>query len=120
MDNLKSRRSFLKQLMVGATVLPILNTLQSPRAYAQDVPARAVDSTDSMAPILGYVPDNTTVDKAKFPKYAAGQHCKLCALYLEGGKTVPGKSGEYGRCGLFQTGLVSADGWCNSFVAKVA
>jgi hypothetical protein len=115
----QTRRSFLKQIIVGAAVLPVAGALCSGSASAQTVPNKAIDASDTMAGTVGYVSDATKVDKAKFPKYAAGQNCKGCVLYLEGGKTVEGQSGEYGRCGLFMNGLVAANGWCNSFAPKV-
>ena len=118
--NSQSRRKFLKNILVGAAVLPILNNMPTPVAVAQTIPDKALDSSDPMASNFGYVMDNTKADKAKYPKYTEGQHCKVCALFLEGGKTVAGQTGEFGRCGLFTNGLVSANGWCNSFVPKIA
>jgi hypothetical protein len=118
-DHKNTRRSFLKQIIVGAAVLPVAGSLCAQSASAQTVPNKAIDSSDPMAGNVGYVSDGTKVDKAKYPKYAAGQQCKGCVLYLEGGKTVEGQTGEYGRCGLFMNGLVAAGGWCNSFAAKV-
>ena len=119
MEEKKSRRSFLKNVLVGAAVLPIINNINTKTASAQDAPTNALETTDQMASVMGYNPDNTKIDKAKYPKYADGQMCKLCTLFLEGGKSVAGHPGEYGKCGLFTGGLVSANGWCNSFVAKI-
>ena len=121
MTDQNSRRSFLKQIIIGAAVLPVAGAMcgRAGLAQAQDVPTKAVDANDTMATTLGYVSDATKVDKAKSPKFQAGQHCKTCVLFMEGGKTVAGQSGEYGRCGIIMNGLVSANGWCNSYAAKV-
>jgi hypothetical protein len=71
-----------------------------------------VDPKDPQAAALGYVVDATRADKARFPKYAAGQTCGSCALYqgapnsasapcaIYGGKSVPGKA------------------WCNAWVKR--
>lgn len=118
-----SRRSFLKNLALGATILPIINTLRPSTAHAQTVPNVPLSESDPLATSMGYVADHKKVDKVKYPKKAAAdgdkQLCKSCVLYLEGGKKIDGNAGEWGRCGLFQNGLVNANGWCNSFVAKV-
>lgn len=113
-------------MVIGAAALPILGRtafLNEP-AYAQTPPAIPLDPKDVMATNLGYSEDNTKVDKAKWPKKAAPdgdkQMCRNCILYLEGGKKIDGHPGEWGKCGLFQTGLVNANGWCNSFAQKVA
>lgn len=116
----QSRRNFLKNVLLGAVTLPIIGSLTTQNVEAQTVPAKALEPSDPMAANFGYVADATKADKAKFPKYTAGQQCKNCTLYLEGGKTVEGATGEFGRCGLFTNGLVSAAGWCNSYVVKIA
>ena len=43
--------------------------------------AAKVDPKDPQAAALGYVTDATKADKAKFPKYAAGQACGSCQLF---------------------------------------
>lgn len=119
-----SRRGFLKKMAIGAAALPILGkvALHEVPAYAQTV-TTALDEKDPMAVSLGYHQDATKVDKAKWTKKAAAdgdkQLCKNCVLYLEGGKKIPGKDGEWGKCGLFPNGLVAGNGWCNSFAPKV-
>jgi hypothetical protein len=60
----------------------------------------------------GYKADATKADKAKFPKYAAGQACSGCALYQ-------GKAADAaGPCPLFAGKTVSAKGWCNAWAKK--
>ena len=79
-----SRRRFI-------SIVPLLGAAALARAQA---PAPLVDPKDPTAVALGYSPDATKVDKAKYPKYAAGP----CPLYA-------GKS-------------VAAKGWCSAWVKK--
>jgi hypothetical protein len=84
-------------------------------AAAPAAPAAAVslvDEKDPVAVALGYVSDESRVDKAKYPKHAAGQACANCALYQ-------GPAGSVsGPCPLFAGKQVSAKGWCGSWVKK--
>ena len=57
--------------------------------------AAPVDPKDPTAVQLGYVTDATKADKAKIPKYAAGQECGNCGLYqgAAGSAQGPGRPG---------------------------
>jgi len=71
-----------------------------------------VAETDPQAMGLGYKADATKVDKAKQPKYAAGQECSNCAVYT-------GKAGDAaGGCAIFPGKQVAAKGWCTAWVKK--
>jgi hypothetical protein len=97
-----SRRRFI-------SLVPLLGAATLARAQA---PASLVDPKDPQAIALGYSPDATKVDKAKYPKYAAGQACGACALYQ-------GKAGAAsGPCPLYAGKAVSATGWCSAWVKK--
>ena len=97
-----SRRQFIQIVPVVGGAL-----LASRLALAADV-----DVKDPQAVALGYVPDATKADKAKFPKYAAGQTCGTCALYQ-------GAAGSAtGACPIFGNKQVPAAGWCNAYVKK--
>ena len=97
-----SRRRFI-------AIVPLLGVAALARAQA---PAPQVDPKDPTAMALGYSPDATLVDKAKYPKYAAGQSCSGCALYQ-------GKAGDAaGPCPLYAGKSVSAKGWCSAWVKK--
>ncbi|PQV44175.1 high-potential iron-sulfur protein [Paraburkholderia sp. BL21I4N1] len=72
----------------------------------------AVSETDPTAEALGYKRDATRVDKAKYPKYVAGQACVNCQLYQ--GK--PGAS--TGPCPIYGGKLVDSRGWCSAYVKK--
>jgi hypothetical protein len=71
-----------------------------------------VSDTDPQATALGYHSDGTKVEKAKFPKYAAGQNCASCALFQ-------GAAGAAaGGCPLFAGKQVSSKGWCSAYAKK--
>ncbi len=71
-----------------------------------------VDEKDPAAAGLGYNADASKVDKAKFPKFAAGQNCANCALYQ-------GKAGDAaGGCPLFAGKQVPAKAWCSAYAKK--
>lgn len=75
--------------------------------------APVLDEKDPQAVALGYVADAARVNKAKFPKYAAGQACSNCQLYQ-------GKAGAaMGPCPLYSGKQVAAKGWCSAYVKKV-
>jgi hypothetical protein len=97
-----SRRRFI-------AIVPLLGAAALARAQAA---APLVDPKDPQAMALGYSPDATKVDKAKYPKYAAGQTCSGCALYQ-------GKAGDAsGPCPLYAGKAVAAKGWCSAWVKK--
>jgi len=71
-----------------------------------------VAESDAMASALGYKADASKADKAKYPKYAAGQQCANCALYQ-------GKPGAAtGPCPVFAGKQVAAKGWCSTWAKK--
>jgi hypothetical protein len=97
------RRIFMLQTLVGCTAIGI--AMQS-KAQAP------VAENDAQAAALGYKADATKVDKAKQPKYAAGQACASCALY----QGAAGAAG--GACPLFAGKQVAAKGWCSAWAKK--
>jgi hypothetical protein len=100
---MSSRRQFIRMVPLASAGL-----LAGP-AWSQAM----VDEKDPQAQALGYVADAAKVDKAKFPKFAAGQNCGACALFQ-------GKAGAAaGGCAIFPGKQVSAKGWCSAFAKKV-
>lgn len=98
-----TRRVFMMQIATAAGA-----TLVAQQASAQAM----VAENDPQAVGVGYKADASKVDKAKFPKYAAGQNCAGCALYQ-------GKAGAAsGGCGLFPGKQVAAKGWCSAWAKK--
>ena len=95
-----SRRRFI-------AIVPLLGAAALARAETP-----LVDPKDPQAAALGYTPDAAKVDKAKYPKYAAGQACGNCALYQ-------GKAGDAsGPCPLYAGKAVLAKGWCSAWVKR--
>jgi High potential iron-sulfur protein len=98
-----NRREFIVQLSLGS------GALVAGYALAQ---GPMVAENDPQASALGYKADASKVDKAKFPKYAAGQDCANCTLYQ-------GKAGDAaGGCTLFAGKQVAAKGWCSGWIKK--
>lgn len=73
-----------------------------------------LSETDKQAMALGYVAEATRVNKARFPKYVAGQRCAACQLY-QGEPTA-----DVAPCSLFGGRQVPGPGWCSAFVARPA
>ena len=97
-----SRRRFI-------SLIPVVSLGASALARAD---AAAVDPKDPTAVQLGYVTDASKVDKAKYPKYAAGQNCAGCALYQ-------GKAGDKsGPCPLYAGKAVLSNAWCSAWVKR--
>ena len=71
-----------------------------------------VAETDPQAAALGYKANATTIDKAKYPKYAAGLACSNCALYQGKGDSAAG------GCSLFGAKQVAGKGWCSAYAKK--
>jgi hypothetical protein len=74
--------------------------------------AGVVDEKEPQAVAVGYVSDASRADKAKFPKYEAGQRCTGCALY----GAAP--DAPMGPCGLFGGRQVAGPGWCSAWVKR--
>jgi hypothetical protein len=104
-NSMTTRRSFIQ-------ILPLAGALALCAKGAIAADAAAVDPKDPQAAALGYVTDATKADKAKFPKYAAGQACGGCQLYQ-------GKPGDAtGGCAIFAGKKVSSKGWCSAYMKK--
>ena len=96
-----SRRRFI-------SLVPALGAATLARAQA----APLVDPKDPQAQALGYTADAAKVDKARYPKYAAGQNCAGCALYQ-------GKAGDKaGPCPLYAGKSVLSGAWCSAWVKR--
>jgi hypothetical protein len=100
-----TRRAFIQILpLAGAAALCANAALAADAAH--------VDPKDPQAVALGYVMDATKADKAKYPKYAAGQSCGGCQLYQ-------GKPADAAApCALFGGKQVAGKAWCSAYVKK--
>jgi hypothetical protein len=98
-----NRRVFMLQsvLTTGAVVA-------AASAQAQAM----VAENDPQASALGYKADASKVDKAKFPKYAAGQNCSNCALFQAAAGAAAG------GCPLYAGKQVAAKAWCSAYSKK--
>lgn len=99
-----TRRRFITIVPVAGTALLAARTVQAQAA--------ALDPKDPQAVALGYVPDTTKADKAKFPKHTPDQHCGNCQLF-QGAATA-----EKAPCTLFQGKQVLNKAWCSAWVKK--
>ncbi len=98
-----TRRVFMMHVATAATAV-----LAVSEASAQAM----VDEKDPQAVGLAYKADATKVDKAKNPKYVAGNNCANCALFQA-------KAGAAaGGCPLFAGKQVAAKGWCSAWAKK--
>ena len=98
-----NRREFIVQVTLAS------GSLAASQVWAQGA---MVVEADVQAATLGYKADASKADKAKFPKYAAGQQCATCSLYQ--GK--PGAAA--GPCPLFAGKQVASKGWCSAWAKK--
>ena len=98
-----NRRVFMMQAVAATGVAAFVSSAQAQAMVAE---------SDPQAAGLSYKADATKVDKAKQPKYAAGQVCSNCALYQ-------GAAGSAsGGCPLFAGKQVSGKGWCSAYAKK--
>jgi hypothetical protein len=98
-----SRRQFMILSAAGACTLALNGQVQAQAMVAE---------SDPQAAALGYKANAASVDKAKYPKFAAGQACSNCALYQ-------GKAGSAaGGCSLFGAKQVAGPGWCSAYAKK--
>jgi hypothetical protein len=100
---MQTRRKFIQIVPVAGAAL-----LAHQAAFAQV----KLDEKDPQAVALGYAADATKVDKAKQPKYAAGQLCGNCQLF-QGAAT-----DAAGACPLFAGKQIPSKGWCSAYVKK--
>lgn len=101
-----TRRNFIRIVPLAGMATLAASVMQ---AQAQ---APMLDEKDPQAAALGYVADAKRADKAKFPKYAEGQHCAACQLYA-GAPTAPSAP-----CALFAGKQVANAGWCSAYVKR--
>ena len=102
---MSNRRNFIQLTAIGLIGAAGLTRV------AQSQAAR-LDESETAATALGYKHDASKVDKAKFPRFAAGQVCSNCALYQ-------GKSSDaWAPCAVVGGKLVAGKGWCNVWAKK--
>ena len=106
----QARRRFLKLATAGVAAAPFCAPRLARLAHAQE----RVEEDDELAQQLGYKHDAAEVDPNEWPDYEPGETCANCQLYH-------GEEGaEWGPCDIFGGQLVSANGWCVSWLEKEA
>jgi High potential iron-sulfur protein len=105
----QTRRRFIQLSVFGAVSATGLGFNRL--AQAQGV---RIEESDPAAIGLGYKHDAAKVDKAKNPRFAAGQLCSNCSLYQ--GKPTD----SMGACAALPGKLVAAKGWCSVWSKKAA
>lgn len=80
-------------------------------ASADNATLPALSEDDPQAKGLSYVEDATTVDATAQPRYAAGQACENCALYIP-------QDDARGGCSIFPGKSVNKNGWCSVYAPK--
>jgi High potential iron-sulfur protein len=98
-----NRRVFLMQVATASGAMALASSAQAQAALSE---------SDPLAAAQGYKADASKVDKAKYPKYAAGQLCSNCALY-QGAATAAAAP-----CALFPGKTVAGKGWCQAYAKK--
>jgi hypothetical protein len=106
-----SRRRFIKLGAASVAAVPLANLAFGRIAWSEELPH--VEESDPQAQGLGYVHDASKVDTAKFTKFAEGQNCANCQLYIN-----PEEGKEWGPCAIFPGKAVNVNGWCSAWVAK--
>lgn len=111
MKNEISRRSFLQILTTSAVAVSLLNVTKLFAVDMKTLPkgAKALDEKAPMANALGYKHEASKVDTKRYKKFVAGQNCANCAQYVK-------KNEQWGECKIIKGGLVTAEGWCNSYL----
>lgn len=102
-----SRRSFVRKLILGATLAPVAFTCLTP-ARAVDLPLPLLNPDDPEARKVKY-----TEDASQAPTAKKDDKCSNCALY----------EGTYGSaegpCQIFPAKHVKAAGWCSSWAPQI-
>lgn len=98
-----NRRTFVIHSLAGSAILAT--------ACLGRAQAAKVAENDPQAIALGYKENAAKVDKAKFPKYVAGQVCSNCQLYQ-------GPPTGSGACPLFAGKSVPGAAWCSAYAKK--
>jgi hypothetical protein len=102
--------SFSRRAFIENSAIVMVTAGMSSLAWSDS--AAMLSESDPAASALGYKADASSVDKTKFPQYAAGQSCSSCVLYQ-------GAAGaSSGPCPVFAGKAVAAMGWCASFSKK--
>ena len=105
-----TRRKLIKGGAAAIVAVPVaLVGMRSAGAETVELPKLTGD--DPAAKALGYVGDAASIADGSEATFKAGSNCANCQLYTGG-------DAEYGPCSIFPGKLVSAKGWCRTWVQK--
>ncbi|WP_027967728.1 high-potential iron-sulfur protein [Halomonas halocynthiae] len=99
-----SRRTFMRNSLLGLAALPLGAGLLSRNALAAELPP--LDTESAQAKALNYVKDAS--EAADHPAFEEGEHCENCMFY----------TADTQGCQLFPQNSVEPAGWCQSWTAK--
>ena len=103
----QARRRFLQFATAGVAAAPFCTVRLT---HAQE----RVEEDEELAQQVGYKHDASDVDPNEWPDYEEGELCANCQLYH-------GEQGaEWGPCDIFNGRLVSANGWCVTWLEREA
>ena len=105
-----TRRQVLRTGASAAVAVP-LAAIGFRTAGAETVELPKLTGDDPAAQALGYVSDAASIADGAEATYQAGSNCANCQLYTGG-------DAEWGPCSIFPGKLVSAKGWCRTWVKK--
>ena len=106
----QARRRFLQVATAGVAAAPFCGVRLVRPAQAQE----RVAEDEELAKQVGYKHNASDVDPNEWPDYEQGEICANCQLYH-------GEQGaEWGPCDIFALRLVSANGWCVTWLQKEA
>ena len=106
----QARRRFLQIATAGVAAAPFCGVRLVRVAEAQE----RVEEDEELAQQVGYKHNASDVDPNEWPDYEQGEICANCQLYH-------GEQGaEWGPCDIFALRLVSANGWCVTWLQKEA
>lgn len=100
----QSRRTFMRNSMLGLAALPFGAGILSPTAFAQTLPRLAPSEPSAQA--LNYVEEAS--DASDHPAYSEGEVCSNCMFF----------NADTEVCQLFPENSVEPDGWCQSWTSQ--
>ena len=98
-----------RRVILLSTLTVTLGSGLTGTARADAGSADALQDGDADARSIEYVSDASHVERSRYPKYAPGQSCRNCSLFIADGNS------PLGACGLVFGKLVAAAGWCVSW-----
>ena len=105
---------FTRRRIIALVPMVAVATLATRTAHGQAAAGQKLSENDPQAKALGYVTDATHADKAKFPRYAPGQHCAACQLF----QGQP--SAASAPCTIFGGKVVEGKGWCSAYAPRAS